>query len=128
MDWVAERADSRSVCFIFLNPSKDEEATTEKSNQGADFTGLAPSSYGAMFVSQNYPIGRLWLETHRVASGVIIDNVRPAAQPSESNATLAVDEWSPHLRSTTMVCRVWEVVWEKIPPSGAGSTGKWKDV
>lgn len=83
MDRVAERADSRSVCFIFLNPLEDEEAATEQSNHEADLIVLAPSSYGAMIVSQNYPIGRLWSETHRLASGVIINNMRPAAQPSE---------------------------------------------
>lgn len=54
-DWVAEHADSGSVCFIFLNPLKDEEAATIQSNQEADYHWIGSFLPWSSAVNRNHP-------------------------------------------------------------------------
>lgn len=104
VDWAAEHTDFGSVCFNILNPLRMRKLPPSNPINKENFLVLAPSSYGILVVSQNYPVE--CGQRFRLACGVIIHEVRLTAQPSESNATFAIDEWISFHRSTIMVCRV----------------------
>lgn len=54
VDWVAEHADSGSVCFNFLNPLGMRQLPPSNPIKKESLLVLAPSSYGILLVSQEY--------------------------------------------------------------------------